>query len=81
MTSNHKKSTSERYLQQYPRLSRWINVCVRCGTKGYKPELPENVYPYFNVAGDNLRELFNPLTLNEYELCEVCARVADSQFP
>jgi len=77
MTRNPKESAGDRYLQQYPRLSRWINVCARCGTKGYKPELPENIYPYFNVAADNLRELFKPLIINELGLCEVCARATE----
>ena len=77
MTKYSKESAGERYLQQYPKLSRWINVCVRCGTKGYKPDLPENIYPHFNVAVDNLRELFKPLLINELGLCEVCAGASE----
>jgi len=81
MTRNPKDSEGDKYLQQYPRLSRWINVCIRCGTKGYKPELPENIYTHFNVAADNLRELFKPLAINELGLCEVCARASEMDLP
>jgi len=77
MTRNPKASAGDKYLEQYPRLSRWINVCVGCGAKGYKPDLPEDIYPHPSFATYNLRELFNPLAVNELGLCEVCAKVTE----
>ena len=79
VTKKFEKTVGDRYLQQYPHLLKWINVCVVCGKKGYKPELPENIYTHFNVAADNLRELFQPLSVNELGLCEICTRITKSK--
>ena len=71
---NRKRSDADQYLEQYPDLHRWLNVCLACGMRGYKPDLPENIYRHFNVAADHLRRFFRPLRLNDTGLCNVCAR-------
>ena len=65
------KSEADLYLQEYPRLLKWINQCVACQHKGYKPELPEELPPGF--AAQNLRKYFDELQLNENGLCPQCA--------
>jgi len=67
----HTKSEGNAYLAMYPDLQRWMNVCVACGREGYKPEMPENIYPHFSVGAQNLREMFRPLDVVD-GLCEVC---------
>jgi hypothetical protein len=63
---------SEKYLRQYPDLNRWLNVCITCGMRGYKPELPDNIYPGPNVAADHLRQFFPPLPVDELGRCAQC---------
>jgi hypothetical protein len=72
-----RRSDADLYLKQYPDLNRWLNQCPSCGARGYKPELPDNIYPHFNVAADNLRKFFRPLAINELGLCEQCARAIE----
>jgi len=67
------KSETDLYLSMYPGLHRWVNVCVACGRRGYKPELSENIYPHFNVAAQNLRAMFEALPLNDTGICDACA--------
>ena len=62
----------EKYLQMYPDLVRWINICVACQFKGYKPQMPENDNPKF--MGQNLRRYFQPLALGTDGLCVQCQR-------
>ncbi|MBV9468104.1 MAG: hypothetical protein JOZ57_02530 [Abitibacteriaceae bacterium] len=58
------------YLMMYPKLRQWINQCVACQTQGYKPEMPEQIYP--GVASRNLRRYFRPLAVDELGLCKQC---------
>ncbi len=68
------KNDAQLYLEMYPGLAkRWINQCVICQRQGYKPDMPEDIYP--GVAGKNLRAYFEPLELNECGLCDLCADV------
>ena len=61
----------DEYLEMYPRFRKWINQCIACNTKGYKPEMPANDASRFN--GQYLRRYFKPLSVNEVGLCEQCA--------
>jgi len=61
----------EDYLAMYPDLRRWINTCVCCQFRGYKPEMPANDDPMFK--GQNLRKYFKPLALNSEGMCEQCS--------
>lgn len=67
-----KSRDKETYLKQYPEIRKWLNECIVCGTVGYKPELPEKIYPGF--MAENIRSLFPPLGVNEINMCEQCKR-------
>ncbi|MBC7921406.1 MAG: hypothetical protein H7Z75_10000 [Ferruginibacter sp.] len=61
----------ENYLRMYPGLEKWINQCVICQTKGYKPEIPEKIFP--GIAAQNIKKFFPPLELNG-GICEECLK-------
>jgi hypothetical protein len=68
-----KEPDHEQYLRMYPKeTGRWMNQCVTCQRKGYKPDLPKTIYPDTALAS-NLRRYFEPLELNELGLCEQCS--------
>lgn len=64
----------ENYIRTYPKLEKWINTCHGCGFRGYKPKMPEKIYPWFNVAAGNIRKLFEPLPLDEDGFCDQCSK-------
>ena len=72
---NHGESEAEadgkRYLSKYPHLLKWINQCVACQRRGYRPELPPEIFP--GIAARNLRKYFDELPVNEKGLCLQCA--------
>lgn len=73
-----KSAEGEIYLKSYPELERrWINQCVACQRKGYKPSMPRIIYPGY--AAQNLRRYFDPLDVDELSLCEQCRQVTSSQ--
>jgi hypothetical protein len=59
------------YLQDYPRLRKWINQCVGYQRLGHKPELPAQVG--VGVAAQNLRRYFPEMAVDSAGLCEQCA--------
>ena len=59
------------YLQDYPRLRKWINQCVACQRLGYRPDMPKDLGP--GVAAQNLRRFFPEMDVNAAGLCEQCA--------
>ena len=59
------------YLQEYPRLRKWINQCAACQQIGYKPEMPKQIGP--GVAAQYLRRFFPQMGLDAAGLCEQCA--------
>jgi hypothetical protein len=64
-------SDGELYLAMYPRLARrWMNQCVVCQRKGYKPGMPDQIG--IGVAANNLRRFFDPLNLSEDGRCDQC---------
>ncbi len=67
------KREADKYLQQYPKLRRWINQCRGCQREGYKPILPRPTRSLdFSHAYKLLRELFQPLELDNSNLCKQC---------
>ncbi len=62
----------ENYLTRYPKLMKWINQCGGCQSKGYKPELPDEIYP--GGGAQNLREYFRVMAFDGRGLCLVCSR-------
>jgi len=61
-----KLERGEDYLQNFPQYQKWINECIVCHAKGYKPEMPSH----------QIRGYFNPLAVNEFGMCDKCAQVA-----
>ncbi len=59
------------YLRQYPKLKKWMNICICCGSIGYNPELPEKLTrncgqgEFDTVAAQHIRKYFNPLKVDE----------------
>lgn len=58
------------YLKQNPQTEKWLNHCLICNCKGYKPELPEKIHPGY--LAEHIREYFQPLVVNEISICEQC---------
>lgn len=71
-----KEDNGENYIKKFPYLQKWINECVCCHRKGYKPDLPEKVS---KVEGSlevyYLKKYFQPLHIDEYGLCDVCKKL------
>jgi hypothetical protein len=67
-----KSRDRETYLNQLPATRIWLNECLICHSLGYKPELPDTIYP--GRMAENIRSLFSPLAVNELNLCEDCAK-------
>ncbi len=70
MSSKSREQKS--FTKQYPETSKCLNQCLTCRSVGYKPELPEKIYPGF--LAENIRSLFAPLAVNDISLCELCER-------
>ena len=67
----------EEYVNMYPCLRKWINQCVQCQARGYKPDMPDIVAHNWWTNGSPftaryIRKHFHPLVLDERGLCEVC---------
>lgn len=67
-----KSRDRETYLSQLPETRKWLNECLICHSIGYKPELPQKLYP--GPMAENIRRLFSPLSVNELSLCIDCAK-------
>ena len=71
------KNDGDMYLQMYPKLSRWMNECIVCHAKGYKPEMPEHIGGKYSIASNNLKKYFKPLAVSELSICEQCAKFTE----
>ena len=65
-------SDKDRYLKQYPEINKWLNQCVICQTQGYKPNLPDKIYPGY--LADNIKLFFNVLEIDEIGICKDCQK-------
>jgi hypothetical protein len=54
----------------YPEIRRWLNECMVCHSVGYKPEMPEKIYP--GQMAENIRKFFSPLKVNDTPICDDC---------
>jgi len=70
------KDDGEMYLSLYPSLNKWINECMICHSKGYKPDMPEHISGEYSVAGKHIRKYFRPLAIDDLGVCEQCAKYA-----
>jgi hypothetical protein len=66
------------YLKRYPDLLRWMNQCIACGSRGYRPDLPENIRPYPSHGARTLRQHYQPLPVDDVGLCEQCRAALDA---
>ena len=66
------------YLQQFPKLRKWINECQICHSKGYRPDMPEHIANVDSFAGYFIRKYFKPLEVNELSICSQCAKFLDN---
>jgi hypothetical protein len=62
----------EEFLMLYPHLARWVNECLCCHHKGYKPEMPKPRFTSSVVLTVKLRRLAGELALDEDSLCQQC---------
>lgn len=66
----------EEYINAFPRLKKWINECLCCHEKGYKPSMPDKIT---TVDGSLevyfIKKYFKPLPLNEDGLCAHCEKL------
>lgn len=71
---HHKKKNPEEFLMRYRYLNRWVNECVSCHRKGYKPETPLPERDNSVVILAVFRRLFDELVLDGRGLCEQCVQ-------
>jgi hypothetical protein len=62
----------EQFLMKYPYLLRWVNECLACHHKGYKPEMPEPEFDNSVFIPAKFRRLVDELALDEDGLCQQC---------
>lgn len=74
-----KQNNGEEYIKQFPKLKKWINECICCHCKGYKPDLPDKITV---VDGSMevyfIKKYFKPLKVNDKGLCDVCEKVLNN---
>ena len=63
------------YLKKYPSLRKWINECPICRAIGYKPEMPEHIGGEFSIAAKNIRNMLNPMAVDEIGFCLICSKL------
>lgn len=77
----HKNDNGLSYIQQYPKLKKWINTCIFCGKSGYDPGMPHVLTKswgqgeFETVAAANIRKYFKPMSVNELGVCEDCQKI------
>ncbi|MBQ8965081.1 hypothetical protein [Ruminococcus sp.] len=72
----------EDYLLKFPKFGKWINTCLCCGAKGYRPDMPEVITisgGYETAAAHYIRKYFNELSVDEYGRCQVCAGLTEGK--
>lgn len=60
------------YVKQYPNAKKSLNECIICQMVGYKPEIPQDIYP--GLLAQNIRKMFSPLPVTELSICQECAK-------
>lgn len=63
----------EQYINAFPKLKKWINECLCCHEKGYKPSMPDKITKEEgSLEVYYIKKYFKPLSLNEEGLCSRC---------
>lgn len=63
----------EKYISSFPKLKKWINECLCCHKKGYKPNMPDKISD--GMATYFIKKYFEPLELDENGLCSICSEI------
>ena len=75
-----RKTEALNYLQQYPKMTKWMNTCSCCGTMGYNPDMPDKITSrdgngeYNTVFSRNIKKYFSPLRVNDMGMCDICQK-------
>lgn len=77
MKRDYRNYDGENYIRAFPETKKWINECICCHKKGYKPDMPETINSPWGktVKANQIRKYFKPLAVNADSLCEVCAKL------
>ena len=81
----YRKEDGLNYLKKYPKLNKWMNTCICCGSIGYNPCLPKKLTTNWGqgecetMAAQTLREYFQPLVVDELGICENCQKFQQNQ--
>jgi hypothetical protein len=67
-----KNREKRQYTKMYPEIKKWLNECMICHSIGYKPEMPENIYP--GMLAQNIKKFYNQLNVNELNICDECVK-------
>ena len=63
------------FFERNPKMRRWLNECLSCHRKGYKPETPEATNRNLDLY--KFRRSFGMLEVDEQGVCEQCREAAD----
>ena len=70
----------EEFLMKYPHLARWVNECISCHHRGYKPEMPEPEFESSAYLPSKLRRLMNEMTLDQDGVCQRCRETSSKSL-
>lgn len=75
-----RKTEALNYLKQYPKMAKWMNTCICCGSMGYNPDMPDKITSrdgngeYDTVFSRNIKKYFFPLRVNDMGMCDTCQK-------
>lgn len=75
-----RKTEALNYLKQYPKMTKWMNTCICCGSMGYNPDMPYKITSrdgngeYDTVFSRNIKKYFSPLRVNDMGMCDICQK-------
>ena len=75
-----RKTEALNYLKQYPKMAKWMNICICCGSMGYNPDMPDKINSrdgngeYNTVFSRNIKKYFSPLRVNDMGMCAICQK-------
>ncbi len=75
-----KGNEGEEYINAFPKFKKWINECLCCHEKGYKPSMPDKI----TIVEGSLevcfiKKYFKPLPLNEDGICQQCQKIMNNK--
>ena len=78
-----RKTEALNYLKQYPKMAKWMNTCICCGSMGYNPDMPDKITSrdgsgeYNTVFSRNIKKYFSPLRVNDMGMCDICQKILE----